>query len=104
MDTLPTTVPRPVLSFLCSKSNKKVCVAKAIRRSVTLGRRPRKVFSILLCFWVLKVYPPRQMRSSLWPSLGPWNSSWGNSQSSLLVSVPLPFFAFSELFFFSLGV
>ena len=44
-------------------------------------------------------YQPRQTQSSIWPSLGPWNSHWGQSQSSLLVSVPLPFFAFSELFF-----
>ena len=44
-------------------------------------------------------YQPRQTQSSVWSSLSPWNSPWYQSQSSLLVSVPLPFFVFSELFF-----
>lgn len=78
-----------VLSFLWWKRRKKVWLDPWKKKS-----------SFPFCFASGSyVHQPRQTQSSVMTKSGPLKLSWGQSQSSLLVSVPLLFFAFSELFF-----
>lgn len=68
---------------------------------VTLGRKPRKVFSILLCLWASKTYSAWADGILHTAESGPLDFFWGWSQSLQLVSAPLPL-PFLNLFFSTL--